>query len=164
VQYVSGISTSAGYWKPFTGGTCIDQDNDVFYWSAAGSMIMGMDLNTGLVVEAGSGNSGEFHFIEHFTGCECLATGTAPVADQAASVSMSADGAMLFVHMPSGSGPARLTLFDGLGRVMLVGMIEVPYGIMSIQELPAGPYFYRLDAPSGFSILASGKLLKPDAR
>lgn len=62
--------TAQGFWKPIYGGSCLDQDENMFYWSAAGGIVVGASLNTSsyqYIVTSGD----DLMFLEHMSGCPC---------------------------------------------------------------------------------------------
>lgn len=161
ISHVSDESTATGYWKPFTGGSCIDQQAGIFYWSGAGSVIMGFSMTTGEVVHEGFYTGGELHFIEHFSTCACLSTAVPYTAATDWSVRVDPDGAYVQVLAgPRTTRPARLSIFDTMGRS--IRSLSVAAGdVVPIADLAAGCFLYRLNAANDATrSLASGKFVK----
>jgi len=161
ISHVSDESTAPGYWKPYTGGACIDQQAGVFYWSGAGSVVMGFSLTTGEVVHEGFHTGGDLHFIEHFSTCACLSTAV-PYTDATDwSVRVDPHGAYVQVMAgPRTTRPARLSIFDTMGRS--IRSLSVAAGdVVPIADLAAGCFLYRLNAANDATrSLASGKFVK----
>ena len=162
IAHVSGNWTTSGVWKPYTGGSCIDQNTATFYWSGAGGKIVGASTTTGMIVHDQYGiGAGELHFIEHFSSCACLATNVAPTRPEAWSVTSSDDGSSLVVTLDTDHQMGtRFLVFDAVGRTIRSQEISSAHTIIDISALPAGCYLYASAGVSGGRGRLSGKFVK----
>ncbi|HMC96990.1 MAG TPA: T9SS type A sorting domain-containing protein, partial [Flavobacteriales bacterium] len=117
VQHLSEQPTEHGIMKPMTGGSCIDQDNGIFYWVGDNEQIVGANTSDGTFVYYQISTE-LLLFIEHFSSCACAATGIHEAASGQGLVvfpSVLLAGAPLTASAPAA---AVFELIDAQGKVV----------------------------------------------
>ncbi|MBK9537049.1 MAG: hypothetical protein IPO10_18090 [Flavobacteriales bacterium] len=117
VSHISESGTPSGFWKPYWGGSCVDQGNNVFYWAGAGGIIIGASLDDGSYVYNASVTSGELMFLEHFSTCECnTSVSTNDSQNNTSAPQITCTGDML--HVTQAPVGTSLYVIDASGRVV----------------------------------------------
>jgi hypothetical protein len=148
VTHISESGWQAGFMKPATAGSCIDQSNHVFYYGAT-QLIVGADVLNGNMVYNQSTAPQTLHLIQHFTGCTCHVTGIEEdipgnnfsVYPNPASTAFTIDanGTLL---------KAQVEIFNLFGERFFSDMISLP-SIIQCDNFPSGIYFVQIQTNKG---------------
>lgn len=134
-----------GIYKPSSGGTCIDQANGTFYWSAAGDSIVGADLSNGAGTYAQAATDGYVYLIEHFSWCNCSAAAVHEARPTTVGLTITPNPAVNTLHISRDAGAAWITVHDHLGRVVMSFGTRGTDTEVDVNHLNPGVYVLRAD-------------------
>jgi Secretion system C-terminal sorting domain len=148
VTHISQSGWSTGFWKPMSGGDCMDQNNNIYYYSGAPNLVVGANTNIGDTVFArATGSGGPFMFIQHFSQCPCSFVGiteTETVIELTVFPNPAADYFTLTISELSLTANYQLALYDLLGQNVINQPIRQSQTRISTQDLAPGVYLYEL--------------------
>lgn len=145
VDHISDTAIDQGVIKPGGGGSCIDRNNERFYWSGAGGLIVGASLETGESVPTTVSHPGEFYFLECMSPCDCLPSSLPVIQEEGIEIGVTENN-MLVVQNFGDHGEMNLSILDHLGRSVANSKVDRVSGSVQLPELGAGSYLWILEA------------------
>lgn len=151
---------SVPFYKQYLSGSCIDNQTDIFYYSTAMGVLIGIDINTGQVVyNHDFGPYYQFLFLESGAAANCLVAGISEHQNNGRIEVYPNPGTGIFTfHLNEKFEKGSLEIFDENGKtVYLINDLTGPTITTNISHLSDGIYFYKVI--TGESVLR-GKLVK----
>jgi hypothetical protein len=145
---LSATPWAMGYWKPLFGGSCIDQNSGIYYYSGAGAGVIGVETQNGTVVCYIDVNlQGEFYQIQHFSEGSCLPTDILQNdITETSFISPNPATNELIVQSSASGNERELIIFNAIGEKIFHSQISnlTSQTSIDISQLPSGIYFVRV--------------------
>ncbi|MBL7915415.1 MAG: T9SS type A sorting domain-containing protein [Bacteroidia bacterium] len=153
VAHVGQNGWTPGVFKPFNGGSCINQLTEEYFYSGVGHQLINANTNTGNLINAQSiGLSGEILFIRHFSDCDCeLSSGTDEHSVSLLQLAPNPAQNILTINHPEYSlGKTEILITDIKGRAVNCNFQhQTTKTTLDISHLQPGVYFVRYTGEKG---------------
>lgn len=147
VAHVGQNGWTQGVFKPFNGGSCINQISEEYFYSGIGHQLINANTNTGNLINAQSiGLSGEVLFIRHFSDCACeLSSGTDEHSVSLLQLAPNpAHNIVTINHPENSSGKTEISITDIRGRAVNCNFQhQTTKTTLDVSHLQPGVYFVR---------------------
>jgi hypothetical protein len=158
VTHVSNTGWNTGIWKPAGGGARIDQLTGIFYYSAAGALIVGANTVNGNMVYNQPISSGDLYFIEHFSECNCDNTGIkTPISSQSFTIQPNPFNDKLNINADYLEEFSQIILYDIASRKILEQQFTNSV-TLNTSQFAKGIYIYEIRNKNG--VVEKGKVVK----
>lgn len=159
VSHVGTASWPTGFWKPGNGGDCIDDSTDIYYYSGAPDLLIGVSITTGDTVSVQSTGAGSFLFIQCFSQCACTDVGQEDFGHSSVSVFPNPANEILTVTLPHGCANSSFVIYDAVGKETMRLYLTVGANTVALEALTKGVYFWSVFSEDQ-SIQSSGRVIR----
>jgi hypothetical protein len=164
VSHVSASGWAPGLFKPVAGGDFINQFTGDYFYSGAGSKLLGANTLTGnLVYNKTIGNQGEILFINHFSSCGCgspSAINNNAMHNNTIEVLPNPFSNYINVKNIVPNENAFFQLISPLGKIVFASIINSGEPInVSQLNLPEGIYHYNIFEEQQNTMLQTGNIM-----
>ena len=153
VAHVGQNGWTPGVFKPFNGGSCINQGTEEYFYSGVGHQLINANTNTGNLINAQSiGLSGELLLIRHFSVCDCelssvIDNHSVPLLQLAPNP---VQNILTINHPENSSGKTEILITDVRGRAINCNVQhQTKKTTFDVSHLQPGVYFVKYDGETG---------------
>jgi hypothetical protein len=143
ISIITDLPTPLGLWKPMTGGSTIDLNTGLFYWSGNTDVMVGGDISSGIIAYSHASTTGSLNFIEHNSGCPCgLTTSVSETRGTGHSIFPNPTKGTLFIRDLAQNEPVYVHSLDG--KLQHTGSIGAN-GLLDLGKLEAATYILQTE-------------------